>query len=62
MIEFLIDASKPRLIAMDRDLPSVVVYTDGVFEAREGAWGGACIGSGDCSSRSVPWLGTDPIA
>ena len=39
MIEFLIDASKPRLIAMDRDLPSIVVYTDGAFEAREGAWG-----------------------
>ena len=39
MIEFLIDASKPRLIAMDRDLPSIVVYTDGAFEAREGVWG-----------------------
>jgi len=43
MIEFLIDASKPRLIAMDRDLPSIIVYTDGAFEARQGAWGALVI-------------------
>lgn len=39
IIEFLIDASRPRLIAMDRDLSSIVVYTDGAFEAQERAWG-----------------------
>ena len=38
MIEFLVDALKPRVIAMDRDVPSII-YTDGAFEAREGAWG-----------------------
>lgn len=26
MIEFLVEASKPGLIAMDRDLPSIIVY------------------------------------
>lgn len=32
----LVDASKPRRISMDRDLPSIIVYTDGAFEASEG--------------------------
>eukprot|EP00435_Cladocopium_sp_Y103_P054377 s1612_g17.t1 len=43
LIEFLVDASKPRVIAMDRDLPPIIVYTDGAFEAREGSWGALVI-------------------
>eukprot|EP00435_Cladocopium_sp_Y103_P034693 s357_g9.t1 len=39
LVEFLVDASKPRVISMDNDLAPVVVYTDGAFETQEGSWG-----------------------
>ena len=68
LIEFLVDASKPRLITMDRDLPSMIVYTDGAFEARDGSWGALVIdpatGSREVYGGWVPqvllefWLNT----
>ena len=52
---------------MDRDLPSIIVYTDGTFEARKGSWGALVIdltGSKEVYSGWVPklllefWLNT----
>lgn len=43
LINFLVDASKPRVIAMDCDAPPIIVYTDGAFEDCEGAWGALVI-------------------
>eukprot|EP00435_Cladocopium_sp_Y103_P001353 s5288_g1.t1 len=59
LIEFLVDASRPRSIAMDRDLQPIIVYTDGAFEAKEGTWG-ALILDPATGSREV-FHGTVPM-
>eukprot|EP00435_Cladocopium_sp_Y103_P047305 s818_g13.t2 len=52
LVEFLMDASKPRSITMDKDQQPIIVYTDGAFEDREGAWG-ALILDATTGSREV---------
>lgn len=39
LIEFLVQAARPREVSMEKDMRPVVVYTDGAFEDKLGSWG-----------------------
>ena len=43
LIEFLVSAAKPRIVAAERNLEPVIVYTDGAYEGCEGSWGALTI-------------------
>ena len=39
LIEFLVQAARPRVVSLQKDMRPIVVYTDGAFEDKLGSWG-----------------------